>query len=305
MPQRTRRHTYRNTLLPVYHYCALPFISPLLRVTGSKIWFPPHNSLHNAISPALNCQDNLYQSGGESPEWSSSYFSGKQGWGERATISTLAKPRTPRRHQQGVDARLCGGKTDRERFLLVTGRTLWASIRGAACRLDSSLWILVERTFKNCFIATSQICTMNNFDISSSAVVNLVKDGAAAVAWLDFYVQASNHHDMVSQKTANVSSSFGLTVEGRALAHPALPCPDHFHDNSVAPFTITEQTKLHHGVLHSEDVLLFCNLRAVMSQGGQTSGFYAVNPKEKQAACLQVQPFAAFLISPLFAKKGK
>lgn len=41
----------------------------------------------------------------------------------------------------------------------------------------------------------------------------------------------------------------------------------------------------------------------VTSQVGQTSG---CNPKEeKQAACLQVQPFAAFLISPLFAKKRR
>lgn len=55
-----------------------PFIFPLLRVTGSKIWFPPHNSLHNAISPALNCQDNLYQSRGESPGSLSGYSSGRQ-----------------------------------------------------------------------------------------------------------------------------------------------------------------------------------------------------------------------------------
>lgn len=55
-----------------------PFILPLLRVTGSKIWFPPHNSLHNAISPALNCQDNLYQSRGESPESLSGYSSARQ-----------------------------------------------------------------------------------------------------------------------------------------------------------------------------------------------------------------------------------
>lgn len=56
-----------------------PFIFALLRVTGSKIWFPPHNSLHNAISPALNCQDNLYQSRGESPESLSGYSSARQG----------------------------------------------------------------------------------------------------------------------------------------------------------------------------------------------------------------------------------
>lgn len=55
-----------------------PFILPLLRVTGSKIWFPPHNSLHNAISPALNCQDNLYQSRGESPESLSGFSSARQ-----------------------------------------------------------------------------------------------------------------------------------------------------------------------------------------------------------------------------------
>lgn len=132
MPQRTRLHTCRNTLLPLYHYCALPFISPLLRVTGSKIWFPPHNSLHNAISPALNCQDNLYQSGGESPEWSSSYFSGRQvqtrmgGEGHhfhtgKATDSSATSARL------WWLRRLRGGKTDRERFHLVTGRTLWAS----------------------------------------------------------------------------------------------------------------------------------------------------------------------------------
>lgn len=80
-----------------------------------------------------------------------------------------------------------------------------------------------------------------------------------------------------------------------AFSHtPALLCPDHFHDNSAAPFTVREQTKLHPGVLHSEDVLLFCNLRAVTSPRGQTAGIYAVNPKEeKQAACFQVQSFTA------------
>lgn len=74
----TPTHMQKHTLFPLYHYSALPFIFPLLRVTGSKIWFPPHNSLHNAISLALNCQDNLYQSGGESTEWLNSYFSGRQ-----------------------------------------------------------------------------------------------------------------------------------------------------------------------------------------------------------------------------------
>lgn len=55
-----------------------PFILPVLRVTGSKIWFPPHNSLHNAILPALNCQDNLYQSRGESPGSLNGYSSARQ-----------------------------------------------------------------------------------------------------------------------------------------------------------------------------------------------------------------------------------
>lgn len=78
----------KPTLFPLYHYSALPFIFPLLRLTGSKIWFPPHNSLHNAILLALNCQDNLYQSGGESTEWLNSYFSGRQEPGHVEEIRT-------------------------------------------------------------------------------------------------------------------------------------------------------------------------------------------------------------------------
>lgn len=76
---------------------------------------------------------------------------------------------------------------------------------------------MVDCTFKKWFIATPPSYTVANFDVSSSVVVNLVKGRAVAVAWLDFYVQASNHHG--SAKCANVSSSFGLTVEGRVLAH--------------------------------------------------------------------------------------
>lgn len=56
---------------------------------------------------------------------------------------------------------------------------------------------MVDSTFKRWFIATSQICAVDNFAVSSSAVVNLVKDRAVAVAWLDFYVQASNRQVMV------------------------------------------------------------------------------------------------------------
>lgn len=75
----TSLHAHTNNF---YHIITVqshtPFIFPLLRVTGSKIWFPPHNSLYNAISPALNCQDNLYQSRGESPESLSGYSSARQ-----------------------------------------------------------------------------------------------------------------------------------------------------------------------------------------------------------------------------------
>lgn len=94
-------------LSPPYHYVShTPSILLLLRVTGSKIWFPPHNSLHNAISPALNCQDNLYQSRGESPESLSGYSSArqeKQDWGRGIIdIFPRAKPRTPQRHNRAI-----------------------------------------------------------------------------------------------------------------------------------------------------------------------------------------------------------
>lgn len=79
-----------------------PFILPLLTVTGSKIWFPPHNSPHNVISPALNCQDNLYQSRGESPGSLSVYSSAgqeKQGGGGIIDNFPRAKPPTSRRRR--------------------------------------------------------------------------------------------------------------------------------------------------------------------------------------------------------------
>lgn len=134
-------HMQKHTLCPLYHSCALPFISPLLRATGSKIWFPPHNSLHNVISPALNCQDNLYQSGGESPEWSSSYFSGRQSQtrtGEESDHFHKGKARDP----SVTSARRWCQDTLREKghsLRLVIGRTLQPSMKGAACRLGSSI----------------------------------------------------------------------------------------------------------------------------------------------------------------------
>lgn len=124
MPQRTRLHTCRNAHFPhciiTVHCLSSPLSSESLE---AKFDF----RLHNAISPALNCQDNLYQSGGESPEWSSSYFSGRQEQtrmgGGGGTISTPAKPRTPRWHQRGVDARLQGGKTDGESWLTAPSKS--------------------------------------------------------------------------------------------------------------------------------------------------------------------------------------
>lgn len=82
-----------------------PFILPLLTVTGSKIWFPPHNSPHNVISPALNCQDNLYQSRGESPGSLSVYSSAgqeKQGGGGIIDNFPRAKPPTSRQRHWAV-----------------------------------------------------------------------------------------------------------------------------------------------------------------------------------------------------------
>lgn len=112
-----------------------PFILPLLRVTGSKIWFPPHNSLHNAILPALNCQDNLYQSRGESPGSLNGYSSArqeKQGrevwcgvcvWRGIIDIFPRAKPWTPQQchwaiwinarwYRKVLEMDRCGGKSE-------------------------------------------------------------------------------------------------------------------------------------------------------------------------------------------------
>lgn len=70
--------------------------SSLSSVTESKIWFQPHNSPHNVLSPALNCQDNLYQSGGESPESLSGYSTGrkknKEGGGGGLSIVHIMPP---------------------------------------------------------------------------------------------------------------------------------------------------------------------------------------------------------------------